>query len=72
MYRKLTVILTSSLLIASLGMPIVPANRGEATCRGMAAGAYDAVLLSTGSTWLASGAYSFQYHACMIPYRLGL
>ena len=72
MYRKLAVIMTSSLLIASLGMPIVPQNRGEGTCRSMASGAYDAVLLSTGSTWLASGAYAVQYEACMIPYRLGL
>ena len=72
MYRKLTAIVTSSLLIAYLATPIVPLNRPEDTCRSMAAGAYDAVLLSTGSTWLASGAYSFQYHACMIPYRLGL
>jgi hypothetical protein len=72
MYRKLTVIVTSSLLIASLGMPIMPENRGEATCRSMAAGAYDAVLLSTGSTWLANGAFTAQYHMCMLPYRLGL
>jgi hypothetical protein len=72
MYRKFTVIVTSSLLIASLGMPIVPQNRGEAGCRNMAAGAYNAVLLATGSTWLADGAYTAQYHMCMIPYRLGL
>ncbi len=72
MYRKLTAFIASSLLIATLSTPILPANRGESTCRSMAAGAYDAVLLSTGSTWLASGAYTLQYQACMIPYRLGL
>lgn len=72
MYRKLTVIVTSSLLIAALTMPIAQLNRGEATCRNAATGAYNAVLLSTGSTWLANGAYIAQYHMCMIPYRLGL
>ena len=72
MYRKLIALIGSSLLVASLTIPVVPMNRGEATCRSMAAGAYDAVMLSTGSTWLASGAYSVQYQACMIPYRLGL
>jgi hypothetical protein len=72
MYRKLATFVTSGLLIATLATPILPVNRGEGTCRSMAAGAYDAVLLSTGSTSLASGAYSAQYHMCMIPYRLGL
>jgi hypothetical protein len=72
MYHKLIALISSSLLVVSLTIPIVPLNRGEATCRSMAAGAYNAVLESTGSTWLANGAYYAQYEGCMIPYRLGL